>query len=239
VHVVGVFVSLVSTRIPFKGTGKEYIGDDISEIRDAVKAALQACCSQLRVKLMLAAAKRQRAGRKKLLVRYIPDVCRAVFGTLRSMSARYGVELSAAAAATGSATAGNKRKRSEPVANVVGSHVQIEDADPERRSLLTRFASGELNDAMLTARLNEAVDKADLSAALDEHAGGSGGIAGALKAGGKHKEDDDEEGAAEAVFISPLRSAALLHPGAGFITHPHCLFRIIPAAIVAPEQGRS
>jgi DNA topoisomerase VI subunit B len=26
---VGVFISIVSTKIPFKGTGKEYIGDDI------------------------------------------------------------------------------------------------------------------------------------------------------------------------------------------------------------------
>lgn len=34
---IGVFVSVVSTKIPFKGTGKEYIGDDISEIASAVK----------------------------------------------------------------------------------------------------------------------------------------------------------------------------------------------------------
>lgn len=26
---VGVFVSIVSTRIPFKGTSKEYVGDDV------------------------------------------------------------------------------------------------------------------------------------------------------------------------------------------------------------------
>lgn len=37
---IGVFVSIVSTKIPFKGTGKEYIGDDISEIAAAVKV----CC---------------------------------------------------------------------------------------------------------------------------------------------------------------------------------------------------
>ncbi|KAJ7980731.1 DNA topoisomerase 6 subunit B [Quillaja saponaria] len=38
---IGVFVSIVSTKIPFKGTGKEYIGDDISEIAAAVKSAIQ------------------------------------------------------------------------------------------------------------------------------------------------------------------------------------------------------
>lgn len=34
---IGVFVSIVSTKIPFKGTGKEYIGDDITEIASAVQ----------------------------------------------------------------------------------------------------------------------------------------------------------------------------------------------------------
>lgn len=37
---IGVFVSIVSTKIPFKGTGKEYIGDDISEIVSAVKVGV-------------------------------------------------------------------------------------------------------------------------------------------------------------------------------------------------------
>jgi DNA topoisomerase VI subunit B len=30
----------VSTKIPFKGTGKEYIGDDIAEIAAAVKVSV-------------------------------------------------------------------------------------------------------------------------------------------------------------------------------------------------------
>jgi hypothetical protein len=38
---VGVFVSIVSTKIPFKGAGKEYIGDDIPEMVAAVKSAIQ------------------------------------------------------------------------------------------------------------------------------------------------------------------------------------------------------
>jgi DNA topoisomerase VI subunit B len=44
---VGVFVSIVSTKIPFKGAGKEYIGDDIEEMVVAVKHALQACGVQV------------------------------------------------------------------------------------------------------------------------------------------------------------------------------------------------
>ncbi len=38
---VGVFVSIVSTKIPFKGAGKEYIGDDVEEMVGAVKSAIQ------------------------------------------------------------------------------------------------------------------------------------------------------------------------------------------------------
>jgi hypothetical protein len=44
---VGVFVSIVSTKIPFKGAGKEYIGDDITEMVAAVKHAIQQCCLQV------------------------------------------------------------------------------------------------------------------------------------------------------------------------------------------------
>lgn len=48
---VGVFVSLVSTKIPFKGAGKEYIGDDVEEMVAAVRHAIQQCCQQLRTKI--------------------------------------------------------------------------------------------------------------------------------------------------------------------------------------------
>ena len=41
------FVSIVSTKIPFKGAGKEYIGDDIEEMVAAVKHAIQACGVQV------------------------------------------------------------------------------------------------------------------------------------------------------------------------------------------------
>lgn len=41
---IGVFVSIVSTKIPFKGTGKEYIGDDITEIATAVKVSRISSC---------------------------------------------------------------------------------------------------------------------------------------------------------------------------------------------------
>ena len=39
-------------QVPFKGTGKEYIGDDIPEVQAAVKRALEKCCLQLKNKIM-------------------------------------------------------------------------------------------------------------------------------------------------------------------------------------------
>uniref|UniRef100_A0A0E0EQ66 DNA topoisomerase 6 subunit B n=1 Tax=Oryza meridionalis TaxID=40149 RepID=A0A0E0EQ66_9ORYZ len=68
---IGVFVSIVSTKIPFKGTGKEYIGDDITEIASAVQSKI--------VKKLQA---RERQDRKRNLNRYIPDVARAIMETL-------------------------------------------------------------------------------------------------------------------------------------------------------------
>jgi hypothetical protein len=84
---LAIFVSLVSTRVPFKGTGKEYIGDDVEEVRDAVRAAVIACCVQLRAKLLKAAAARAAAGRRKALSRYIPDVTRALVANFAAVRA--------------------------------------------------------------------------------------------------------------------------------------------------------
>mmetsp|Transcript_5202 Transcript_5202/g.9424 ORF Transcript_5202/g.9424 Transcript_5202/m.9424 type:complete len:536 (-) Transcript_5202:311-1918(-) len=75
---IGVFVSIVSTKIPFKGTGKEYIGDDATAIKKAVKHAITQCCIQLKSKIVRKGELQIRAERKKNLVRYVPDVARAV-----------------------------------------------------------------------------------------------------------------------------------------------------------------
>ena len=85
---VGVFVSLVSTKIPFKGAGKEYIADDVQDIQDAVKSAIQNCCIQLKKKIVRQQAAREQRQRKKNLVKYIPNVSSAVFTVLQSISDR-------------------------------------------------------------------------------------------------------------------------------------------------------
>ncbi|CAL5200102.1 unnamed protein product [Lathyrus oleraceus] len=82
---IGVFVSIVSTKIPFKGTGKEYIGDDITEIASAVKSALQQCCVQLKSKIVKRLQAREQQERKRNLSRYIPDASGAIYNVLKQM----------------------------------------------------------------------------------------------------------------------------------------------------------
>lgn len=86
---IGVFVSIVSTKIPYKGTGKEYIGDDITEISASVKRALQSCCQQLRTHLQKRNALRDRQERKNRLTKYIPDVARSLTELLDGIRKRH------------------------------------------------------------------------------------------------------------------------------------------------------
>eukprot|EP00126_Sphaerothecum_destruens_P006083 Sdes_comp19206_c0_seq1m10066 len=83
---IGVFVSIVSTKIPFKGTGKEYIGDDAEEIARAVKHAIQQCCFQLKVKLVRAGNLKSQLDRKSNLVKYVPNVSKAIYEVLSKIS---------------------------------------------------------------------------------------------------------------------------------------------------------
>lgn len=85
---IGVFVSIVSTKIPFKGTGKEYIGDDISEIASAVKSAIRQCCNQLKSKIMKKIQARERQERKRNLAKYIPNASSAIYEVLSEIAQR-------------------------------------------------------------------------------------------------------------------------------------------------------
>eukprot|EP00466_Bigelowiella_natans_P021015 jgi/Bigna1/53298/estExt_Genewise1Plus.C_170152 len=83
---VGVFVSIVSTKIPFKGTSKEYIGDDNGPLHKSVKKALSQCCVQLKKELTKKHAAKDQAERKKALKKYIPDVGRALIQAMKAIS---------------------------------------------------------------------------------------------------------------------------------------------------------
>eukprot|EP00882_Tetradesmus_deserticola_P017410 GHRQ01018650.1.p3 GENE.GHRQ01018650.1~~GHRQ01018650.1.p3 ORF type:complete len:186 (+),score=116.73 GHRQ01018650.1:2968-3525(+) len=102
---VGVFVSIVSTKIPFKGAGKEYIGDDVEEMVGAVKAAIQQCCAQLRVKISKALALREQQQRKRNLTKYIPNAAGAIYAVLAAMA--------------GSSAKGPKRRRLQEASSLL------------------------------------------------------------------------------------------------------------------------
>ena len=74
---IGVFLSIVSTKIPFKGTGKECIGNDVLPIREAVRSAIRACCLQLKSKLSARSLLSSRTDRMKKLSLYVPDAAKA------------------------------------------------------------------------------------------------------------------------------------------------------------------
>lgn len=82
---IGVICSIVSTKVPFKGTGKEYIGDDSDTIKQCVKRAITQCCIQLKTKLVRQAAQKDAAQRKLLINKYAPDVANAVVGLFQDL----------------------------------------------------------------------------------------------------------------------------------------------------------
>ncbi|CBJ26118.1 DNA topoisomerase VI subunit B-like protein Topoisomerase 6 subunit B [Ectocarpus siliculosus] len=146
---IGVFVSTVSTKIPFKGTSKEYIGDDTEEIKKAVKHALQQCCQQLRTHLLRRNALREQKERKKVLTKYIPDVSRAVFGLLTAMQkrARDGEEDKG-----GGAGGASKRARGATA----------------KTQIMASLDSKEVTEKTLAAGLSAAVNQHDAEAAKEE-----------------------------------------------------------------------
>jgi DNA topoisomerase VI subunit B len=282
---LAVFVSIVSTKIPFKGTGKEYIGDDITELKDAVKQAIQACCNQLKQKLARAAEAREKAGRKKALLKYVPDVTRALMANLKAVQARReemetqrkkdgsgasaddsvlltdedgGSEEGAISAAaldgsgsssSSSAVGGSKsggRTDLERAADLVAqgkattttAALAIIRAHRTRSHLLSDYSAGRINEALLAKKLTEAVEKADIEAAIEQAtAAAGGGIFGSAagSAGAAGGSPDGSGGGPKSLFIAPLFQAKVrampeLH-------HQACVIKLLPSAIVPHKAG--
>mmetsp|Transcript_23092 Transcript_23092/g.64022 ORF Transcript_23092/g.64022 Transcript_23092/m.64022 type:complete len:724 (-) Transcript_23092:3965-6136(-) len=150
---IGVFVSIVSTKIPYKGTGKEYIGDDITEISVSVKRALQLCCQQLRVHLMKRKALRDQRDRKSKLVKYIPDVSRSLFELLEGMRKRR-EELIA-----GVTHLSSPRKRPRTEQTWQEHHVD---------TVVERMEKGEITASIIKKNLEEAVNVQNLNEEEEE-----------------------------------------------------------------------
>ncbi|KAI0560116.1 Type II DNA topoisomerase VI subunit B [Gracilaria domingensis] len=82
---IGVICSIVSTKIPLKGTGKKYKGDDSDAIKTCVKRAISQCCLQLKTKLVRGAAQKDAAERKKTITKYAPDVANAIIAVFKEL----------------------------------------------------------------------------------------------------------------------------------------------------------
>jgi hypothetical protein len=144
---IGVYVSIVSTRIPFKGTSKEYVGDDVKEIQASVRRALQGCCQQLRVNLAKSIAQREEKERRKTLVRYIPSIATCLMTVLEKMRVKDELLV----------TAGSKRKvDGDDEASTVRKHGRM----------FARLKDGSVSEDSLTALLTKGVDKFELDATL-------------------------------------------------------------------------
>jgi len=206
---ITVFVSLVSTRVPFKGTGKEYIGDDIPEIREAVMRALQACCSQLKVKIVRALEARTRLSRRKNLTKYVPDVVRALMAGLKSIKARRDETL-AAAAMTAEEIVDKDDETSHSLD--VPKRTKNPILPESLQTVLSNYSNGKVTESILTQQLNTAVERADLEAALEgadtQEVGISSG--GTKKAGGGTSSGGGQAANAP-IFIAPTSQSSYIN----------------------------
>ena len=212
---IGVFVSIVSTKVPFKGTGKEYIGQDVTPIHDSVKRALQNCCQQLRQHMLKKRALKDQAERRKNFVRYIPDVSKAILRVLARVSdneAPNEVEKAA-------------RKRAAERDDVSGA-VQLrstrtnDTSDAElsrkRRRLLADMQAGTLDNAALSEHLVKAVKKFDFESALEQAA------EDASAGKGRNKKTRN-------LFVAPLQRDTRF--STAIVSHSDFSLRILPGVV--------
>ena len=186
---IGVFVSIVSTKIPFKGTGKEYIGDDITEIQQSVKRAIQNCCSQLRVHLAKRNALRDVKERKSRLLKYVPDVSRSLFGILEQMNKR---RLDREA---GVGPVASPRKQNSAG---VSPAKRLKSNDEHISSIMDSIASGDITEDIIKQHLTEAVEE-NIYAGLDDE--DVNGTSGGKSTKNKKAADDDNR---QPLYLVPL-----------------------------------
>lgn len=140
---VGVYVSIVSTRIPFKGTSKEYIGDDVIEIQHSVKRALIGCCQQMKGKLAESMAKKNVFEKQKTLLKYIPDVSRSLIGVMQHVK-----------------NEGRIPEHSISLFNAVDKISEIHNKAAKATKKAKKDASSDgYSDQLLVGKLTEAVNK--------------------------------------------------------------------------------
>jgi DNA topoisomerase VI subunit B len=83
---IGVYISICSTKIPYGGPNKEYIGDENEDLQKVVRDAIMKCCVQLKSRLARAEWIKNQKDRKKNLEKYIPHVARALSSLIQTIS---------------------------------------------------------------------------------------------------------------------------------------------------------
>eukprot|EP00039_Didymoeca_costata_P027517 m.18536 g.18536 ORF g.18536 m.18536 type:complete len:662 (+) comp6348_c0_seq1:168-2153(+) len=141
---VGVFVSIVSTKIPFKGTGKEFISNDCTEIKEAVRDAIAKCGSQLKAKIIQAEKKKTQQNRRKELFRYVPNACQSIFNVLEQCA--------------------NDLEDDEPPPKRLRSSDEDHKASME---LVKKINDGQVTASTLNLKLKEHVEQYDETEALE------------------------------------------------------------------------
>ena len=166
--------------VPFKGTGKEYIGDDITEIQVSVKRVLQSCCQQLRAHLTKRNALRDVKERRSRLLKYVPDASRSIFGILEGMRKR-------------------KLEEEEGVGRIASPRKRVARASPTKRlkkietSIMNNLSKGKLTEDTIKQHLLEAVE-VTANAGIGDNEEADGGKS-------KSKKDDSDR---ESLYLVPL-----------------------------------
>jgi len=225
---VAVFVSVVSTKIPFKGTGKEYIGDDAEPIRTSVKSSLQRCCQQLKVKLRRRQSAKDRASRAKSLTKYIPTVAQALCAVLRVAAGDEAPPSSSSSSSSSSAAGGADAESSTRQVPAATGPATTSVRSAKRARMLSSLATGELSEEALAAKLEAAVMRSDALDAAAEAAERQAATVAALSTGSK--KPDAGGGEERLLFAAPLGADArralvrcVLESGAVFAALPGAL----------------
>jgi DNA topoisomerase-6 subunit B len=210
---IGVFTSIVSTKIPFKGTSKEYIGADAQEIHDAIKHGVTVCAGSLSKKIARRKSMREKETRKRNLEKYVGDVSGALWTVLEYEAD----EADKAGAQEGAAPPAKRARGAAASAAAAGSDSDEEEEEEEEEEgersprlegdemeVLQQVGGGEVTEQTLIDKLMEHIDNAHFEG------GGDGGVGG----GDGLQERED-------FYLAPRTAAAAAAAAAGSVGFNH------------------
>ena len=137
----------------------------------------------------------------------MPDVARTLCAALKSFAAR----------------------RNESDAALVGAAAA--KAPQSGAAILAEYAAGGITEAVLSSKLLEAVEKADLEAALEQATSMTGGLAGAVEPG--------SDSGAPTLFLAQTPRGLLSEPivAARTVYHPVFALTMLPGVFLPPGSS--